>query len=218
MRIHPLPLLALPAAVVLLGACGGGGPGGGHGQAVSSTPSATVTVTSSAPVSSPSAPATSAAGTAPGTNTPAPPPTPGPSSCQSAVLTVSFGRADSGAGHSFVPLRFTNKSAAACLLAGFPGVSYVDGADHHQVGKAADRDTSRPVVPVTLAAGATGTATLNETNIGVYGANQCQPAPADALRVFPPGETHPAFVPLAKGTMGCAAPDLVVLHITPMGS
>lgn len=214
MRTHRLPLLALPALAALLAGCGGAG----HSQALAATSSATVsdTPTSAPPATTSSAPPTTTSAITPPSSAPAT--AAGPPACRTASLTVSTGRPDGTAGHNYVPLRFTNKGTAACLLTGFPGVSYVAGTDHHQVGKAADRDTSRSVVPVTLAAGATATATLTETDIGVYSPSQCQPTRVDALRIYPPGETHPALVPLASGAMGCAAPNLNVLRIAPIGS
>src|SRR4051794_35611948 len=70
--------------------------------------------------------------------------------CAHWQLRASLGRGDSGAGHTFWPLVFTNTSSAACTLRGYPGVSSVAGDDGHQVGRPATRDTSRHVTTVTL--------------------------------------------------------------------
>src|SRR5829696_8887597 len=91
----------------------------------------TVTVTAPAPVEP--RPASSAATPAAG----------GTPRCTTAGLSAALGEGDAAAGSVTRPLVFTNTGAAPCELRGFPGVSYVAGADGHQVGPAAQETGER---------------------------------------------------------------------------
>jgi hypothetical protein len=101
-------------------------------------------------------------------------------------------------------LEFTNQSGHACTLRGHPGVSAVS-LDGHQFGSPAGW-AAVPITTVTLANGATATATLNVADTGSFGL-QCfsrPPGPGDphgilptaaGLRVYPPGQTAAKVIP-----------------------
>jgi len=57
----------------------------------------------------------------------------GSTGCHSGQLTVAVTNSQGAAGTIYSHLTFTNKSAIACTMTGYPGVSFVDGAGH-QVG------------------------------------------------------------------------------------
>ena len=115
--------------------------------------------------------------------------------CAHWQLRASLGRGDSGAGHTFWPLIFTNASAAACTLRGYPGVSSVAGDDGHQVGRAAIRDTSRRVTTVTLRPGGAASTTINHVNPLNFPAGQCHVTSARGFRVYAPGQTLAFYLP-----------------------
>src|SRR4051794_37282574 len=120
------PVVAASAGVLALSACGSGGtaPAANSSAPSSSETSATTTVTTA--VSSPSSSA------------PAAPPVAQPVDnglCKAGDVQLSLGQGDAGAGSVYRPLLIKNVSAKPCILQGFPGVSYVAGADGHQVGK-----------------------------------------------------------------------------------
>ncbi|KMS92012.1 DUF4232 domain-containing protein [Prauserella rugosa] len=122
--------------------------------------------------------------------------------CRAADLELSLGRGEGTAGTQYRPLRFTNVSDSACVLHGFPGVSYVAGDDGHQVGPAAYR-TGGKGEPVTVQPGQVAHAPVGFVRVQNYDPADCKPTPVRGLRVYPPQETNSMFVP-AEGT-GCAA-------------
>ncbi|HST98036.1 MAG TPA: DUF4232 domain-containing protein [Geodermatophilus sp.] len=163
----------------------------------------TVTVTAPAPVEPrpASAAATPAAGGTP--------------RCTTAGLSATLGEGDAAAGSVTRPLVFTNTGAAPCELRGFPGVSYVAGADGHQVGPAA-QETGERAGEVVLRPGGKAQALVQFVQVANFDAAVCQPTPVRGLRVYPPGDTASLFV-AADGT-GCAGtppgPQLSVRTVT----
>ncbi|MGH3470351.1 MAG: DUF4232 domain-containing protein, partial [Thermocrispum sp.] len=99
----------------------------------------------------------------------------------------------------------TNKSGSACVIQGFPGVSFVAGNDGHQVGAAAYRDGAKGS-PVTLKPGATAYAAVGFTQVRNFDPADCKPTPVRGLRVYPPQETESMF--LRNSGTGCANADL----------
>jgi hypothetical protein len=137
--------------------------------------------------------------------------------CLSANLKVTAGGGNAGAGHSFIPIVFTNTGAQPCTIAAYPGVSFVAGDDGHQVGDPASR-VSAPTPTVTLQPGQAASAALSIANVGVYDPAQCQPVTVRGLRVYPPNNTAALFVPLSGGVQGCSQhiPNQTPLQIKPM--
>jgi hypothetical protein len=113
-----------------------------------------------------------------------------PTPCHTANLGITLGGPIGSAGHFNYELRFRNNGASACVMSGFPGVSFLDSSGH-QIGAAAGRN-SLPHAPITLAPGATAYAHLSVTDPSVL--NGCAATPVAKLRVFPPNETTQALV------------------------
>ena len=190
----------------------------------SNTASGTSTTSSSTPATSTasSAPATSSADS--GVNTASGSggdgsggASAGNGQCISDNLKVTVGGGDAGAGHSFLPIVFTNAGAKPCTIAAYPGVSFVAGDDGHQVGDPATR-VSASASTITLQPGQAASASLSITNVGVYDQAQCKPVAVRGLRVYPPNNTAAAFVPLTGDVQGCSAhvPNQTPLQIKPV--
>jgi ABC-type transport system substrate-binding protein len=127
--------------------------------------------------------------------------------CATSELKGSLGPEEGAAGSVYAPLLLANSGTRTCELRGFPGVSYVAGADGHQVGPAAAMGGPRGG-EVVLKPGAAAAAQLQLANVANFDAAACQPTPVRGLRVYPPGDTESLYIERA-GT-GCA--------ITPPGN
>jgi hypothetical protein len=104
-----------------------------------------------------------------------------------------------------VGLQLTNIGPAACTLYGYPGVSWVAGADGHQVGAAAARQknaSGSAERTVTLAPGALASAPFDIVDAGVFSPAQCKPVPVRGLRIYPPGEKAALFLPMPTANGG----------------
>ena len=138
-------------------------------------------------------------GTAKGGEKPAP--DSDPNECKVADLKLTLTRGDAAAGTVYKELKFTNKGSRTCTIQGFPGVSYVAGADGHQVGPAAFREGKKGPA-ISLTPGKTVLAPVGFVQVGNYDPAACKPTSVRGLRVYPPHEYDSMFVP-APGT-GCA--------------
>ena len=118
-----------------------------------------------------------------------------PAACPTSSLQVKQGVAQGYAGGVYVVIDFTNTSGSTCTLYGYPGVSLVSGPPYTQVGLAAKRSTSTPKKLVTLTPGATAHALLQIVDALNYPPASCGPAKATALKVYPPNQTVPVYVP-----------------------
>ncbi len=97
------------------------------------------------------------------------------------------------AGTVYYQLEFTNISAHACSLHGFPGVSAVS-ISGHQIGAAATREG--PTGPaIGVAPGASVTARLGIVETGDFPLNACRPVTAFGLRVYAPNQTFSDVIP-----------------------
>jgi Protein of unknown function (DUF4232) len=104
-----------------------------------------------------------------------------------------------------IGLQLRNTGSSPCTVYGYPGVSWVAGADGHQVGAAAQRQANNSgsaEQTVTLAPGALASAPLDIVDAAVIPPAECKPVPVLGLRVYPPGETAALFLPLATGSGG----------------
>jgi hypothetical protein len=101
-------------------------------------------------------------------------------------------------GGTYYTLEFTNVSARACRLYGYPDVSAYAGdqARGTQIGSAAARDTSVHPQPVMLAPGQTAHSVLRVTRAGAFQPTACVQVTAPELRVTLPDQVRPAFVPI----------------------
>jgi hypothetical protein len=104
----------------------------------------------------------------------------------------------------YVVIDFTNTGASTCSLFGYPGVSLVKGPPYTQIGLAAKRSTTTPKVLVTLAPGATANALLQIVDALNYPSANCGPTKATALKIYPPNQTEPVYLP--NTSSGCAKP------------
>jgi hypothetical protein len=114
----------------------------------------------------------------------------------SASATRTTGRFEPSG--TYYTLEFTNVSARVCSLYGYPDVSAYAGdqTGGTQIGSAAAHDTSVRPRPVTLAPGQTAHSVLRVTSIGTFEPTACAQVTAPELRVTPPDQIRPAFVPI----------------------
>src|SRR6266480_3418916 len=163
---------------------------------------------SSGSSSQPGASGSTAAGTTPGSsNTPAVASSSapaGPPACPTSSLQVKLGVGQGYAGGVYVVIDFTNTGASTCTLFGYPGVSLVKGPPYTQIGLAAKRSTTTPKKLVTLAPGATANALLQIVDALNYPSANCGPTKATALKIYPPNQTEPVYLPNTSN--GCAKP------------
>jgi hypothetical protein len=129
----------------------------------------------------------------------------GTPACTSADLQASLGGGSgTGMSQNHTGLQLRNIGSSACTLYGYPGVSWVAGADGHQVGAAAERqsDPSGAEKTVTLAPGALASAPLDIVDAAVFSPSECKPVPVRGLRIYPPGEQAALFLPLPTNSGG----------------
>jgi hypothetical protein len=158
----------------------------------------TITVTTTAPA----APGSASSSTPASSLSPA---VIGAPACPTSSLQVKQGVGQGYAGGVYQVIDFTNTSASACTLYGYPGVSLVSGPPYTQIGLAAKRTaTSAPVKLVTLAPGATANALLQIVDALNYPSASCGPTKATALKIYPPNQTVPVYLPSTSN--GCAHP------------
>lgn len=208
------------AAIVGLGVLAGcGSSGSGHASGQSGTPAtsssdrAATSTSSAAQSQSPSGSDASSSPAASGDGSAGQVPV-----CASVNLTFTLGQSEGAAGSVYQPVVLTNNGSATCTLHGFPGVSFVAGDDGHQVGNAADEDKTKPVESVALAPGTSAQFVVRISNAGNYDASTCQPVEARGLRVYTPGETHSAFVPLPMTACSTTTQtQLTTGPVTPVG-
>jgi hypothetical protein len=119
--------------------------------------------------------------------------------CPTSVLQVKLGLGQGYAGGTYQVIDFTNTGSTSCTLLGYPGVSLVSGpAPYTQIGLAAKRSTTTPVTPVkliTLAPGATANALLQIVDALNFPASTCGPVKATDLRIYPPNQKAPVYLP-----------------------
>ncbi|MFE5502351.1 DUF4232 domain-containing protein [Amycolatopsis japonica] len=186
-------LVAGTAGLLLFSACGSGTEP--VAQNTSASPSSSAPDTSVAPS------ATSSASTP--TPQPVQPPAQAPKNdglCKAGDVKLSIKDSDAAAGTVYRKLVITNASGHPCTIQGFPGISYVTGADGHQVGEAAYRDGAKGD-PVQLANGESAIADVGFANVRNYPEEVCKPVETRGLRVYLPQETASNF--LAVQGLGC---------------
>lgn len=138
--------------------------------------------------------------------------------CATAALTVAVdnSQADAAAGSTYFPVDFTNTSGTACAMTGYPGVSFVTAANvsGHQIGAAAARDPQYGATVVRLAPHGHAHAWLQVGSAGNYPAPSCHPVTAHGLRIYPPNQTKPGYVP--QDFPACALASAGLLTILPL--
>lgn len=215
---------ALVCAV--LTGCGGPTPAASDaGSTASSTPPAQGTVSSTSPTStapsptsstsaarpsapaSPSGSASSSSATGTATSRPSGSATgaaTAPAPCANGDLATATGRASAGMGHVGVVLVFTNTSAHACTLFGYPGVAALDAAGR-QVSQAVRTRSgylggSYALRQVRLAPGGKASTVVEGSDVPSGDATSCPTYPQ--LLVTAPGLTR--STPVSTRMPGCS--------------
>ncbi len=196
------------AAAAALGCGSSGGTAASHSSAPpspgsSGSSSANAAPGASTPVAAPSSHSSAASGLA---------------ACTTSSLSASLASNQAGgaAGSTYVPIDFTNTSAAACTTYGYPGVSFVTGQGGSQIGAAATHAANVSSVSVTVAAHATAHAWLQVVEAGNYPASTCHPVTAHWLRVYPPGNTAAAYI--GHSFPACSSAKVTILTVMPVRS
>ena len=170
------------------------------------TPTAATTVTAS--------PTASGGTNTAAVSTPSSPAAAGAPACATSSLVVKQGLAQGYAGGVYEVIDFTNTSSATCTLYGYPGVSLVTGPPYTQIGLAAKRSTTSGTVKlITLAPGATANALLQIVDALNYPSATCGPTKAAALKVYPPNQTAPVYLP---NTSEACAKSVQTMNIGPV--
>jgi Protein of unknown function (DUF4232) len=185
-----LTIAALTCAAVVAGCASSGG---------SSQPGASGSTAAASPTAQGTTPGSSNTPAVASSSAPA-----GPSACPTSSLQVKLGVGQGYAGGVYVVIDFTNTGASTCTLFGYPGVSLVKGPPYTQIGLAAKRSTTTPKAVVTLAPGATANALLQIVDALNYPSASCAPTKATALKIYPPNQTEPVYLP--NTSSGCAKP------------
>ena len=197
--MRPIRLILLVAAALSLAGCGSSSDDNGSASSTPASVSSAAEPSSSAPADQSSVPESSAA--------PA-----GPAGCTTADLSVTLGSGEGAAGSTYYPITVTNKGREACKTGGFGGVSLVDSPSGDPIGAPADRTQQSDVVAITLQPGQAAKTTLQVTEAGNYDKGRCQPTNATGLRIYPPNETHSAYVKLAAPACANAKVHLLTLR------
>lgn len=109
----------------------------------------------------------------------------------------------------------TNTSTSACTVTGYPGVTWVAGADGHPVGSPATRSGDQPQT-VTLQPRSTAVSHARFARAANYPADRCRPVHAEGFRVSAPGLARGYFVP-HPGT-ACSSTQVRQLAVRPFGT
>jgi Protein of unknown function (DUF4232) len=114
-------------------------------------------------------------------------------------------------GGTYYTLEFTNVSARACRLYGYPDVSAYagQGTSGTQIGSAAAHDTSVRPQPVMLAPGQTAHSVLRVTSTRTFQQTACAQVTAPELRVTLPNQVRPVFVPIHLSACSKKGPEFL---------
>jgi len=114
------------------------------------------------------------------------------------------------AGSAYYQLEISNVSSQTCTLYGFPGVSALSSTGR-QLGNAAGRD-GKAGLTVTLRPYQTAHVILQVTDVGNFSRAACDPATADTLRVYAPGDYASMKFPFTL--RACRRRGPVYLHVS----
>ncbi|MEU6559771.1 DUF4232 domain-containing protein [Nocardia nova] len=137
------------------------------------------------------------------------------SQCRTPDLSATAGPANAAAGTVAFPIVFTNNGPGSCVLSGFPGVSYADGADGGPVGAPAVRENTA-ADPVEIASGAQASALVLAVNVQNIPADQCRPVQVAGLRIYPPDNTESLYVERSGTACGNAQVTTAQLRVRPV--
>ena len=136
--------------------------------------------------------------------------------CATSALRIKVGASTSATGITNHNLDFTNVGSIKCFLQGFPAVGMVSAGSGSGklIGSYARPYPVTPSKPIVLAAGQTAHAVFGAYKLGSHLATNCDPVTPHWLKVFPPGQTRPAYVSVTVRI--CAAAAARTLQITPI--
>jgi hypothetical protein len=127
---------------------------------------------------------------------------------------VAVSQGSAAAGSVFYPLEFTNLSAHACSLDGYPGVSAMSRGNTEQ-GSPAGRYGAGTPQAVTIAAGGTAHAQFVWSDAAVYTSPRCDPTSDVAtLRVYPPGQRSSTLAMFSLEA--CSRPGATFMSVGPV--
>lgn len=186
-RMRPFLGLSLPLAVALiLAGCGGSSSTSSH---------AALTGAASTPASTP---ATTGAPVTTTTQTTAV--TAGPAPCRAANLSLSYLGGQGATGHGELGFALRNTSSQTCATYGYPGIQFLDQADHPlpttPTHTTQDFFGSLPKLPLTVAPGTTVSFRLGVTH-GATSTAGC--TTAYGLQVIPPNDTATLKTAIGNG-------------------
>jgi Protein of unknown function (DUF4232) len=136
--------------------------------------------------------------------------------CATSALRIKVGARTAVAGLTSRNIDFTNVGSAECFLQGYPAAAMVSAGSGsgNLIGSYARPDPVTPAKPIVLASGQTAHAVVGAYKLGSHLATNCDPVTPHWLKVFPPGQTMPAYVPFTVRI--CAASAARTLQITPI--
>ena len=149
-------------------------------------------------------------------STPASTPSPavtGPRACPTSSLQVKQGVAQGYAGGVYQVIDFTNTSGSTCTLYGYPGVSLVSGPPYTQIGLAAKRTTDTPGQAGHAGPGRDRQRPAADRGRAELPERQLRPTKATALKIYPPNQTVPVYLPSASN--GCGK-SVQIMYIGPV--
>jgi hypothetical protein len=134
--------------------------------------------------------------------------------CSTSKLVVWLDTNGNGAAGSVTyMIEFTNLTAHACTLGGFPGVSAIS-LNGHQLGNAAGQNRAIRARTVKIRPGKSAIATLKITEALNFPPASCHPVTAAGLRVFPPNSRRSKTIPFPF--TACSRSGPVYLNVGPV--
>jgi hypothetical protein len=136
--------------------------------------------------------------------------------CATSALRIKVGARTAATGITERNIDFTNVGSTKCFLQGYPAAGMVSAGSGsgNLIGAYARPYPAAPAKPIVLASGQTAHAVLGTYNLGSHLATNCHPVTPHWLKVFPPGQTMPAYLPFAARI--CSASAARTLQITPI--
>lgn len=136
--------------------------------------------------------------------------------CATSALRIKLGARTAATGITNRNIDFTNVGSVKCFLQGYPAAAMVSAGSGsgNLIGSYARPNPVTPAKPIVLASGQTAHSVVGAYSLGRHPATNCDPVTPHWLKVFPPGQTMPAYVPFTARI--CAASVAHTLQITPI--
>ena len=136
--------------------------------------------------------------------------------CATSALRIKVGARTGATGIANRNIDFTNIGSAKCFLQGYPAAAMVSAGSSsgNLIGAYARPNYATPSKPIVLASGQTAHTVVSIYELGSHIPTNCDPVTPHWLKVFPPGQTTPAYVPFSARI--CKAGAARTLQITPI--